>query len=181
MEEIFEVSDVLEGRPDHSISEKEKECYDLLDKLDIYYERVEFNSFPKTIEDLCKVDEKLKVPGVKNLIFKTKDNKEFFLLVLPRSEKLDIKLFRKKHSTPKIEMAKDSDLENILNTHSGAVSITELMYDKEKKIKLFIDEKVLEGEYMRFHPNENLATVKIKMKDFKEKLIPYLEHEINIL
>ena len=181
MEEKFEVSDILTGRPDHSISEKEKECYDVLDKLDIYYERVEFNSFPKTIEDLCKVDEKLKVSGIKNLMFKTKDNKQFFLLVLPRSEKLDIKLFREKYNTAKIEMAKDSDLENILNTHSGAVSITELMYDKEKKIKLFIDEKILEEKYMRFHPNENLSTVKIKMKDFKEKLIPYLEHEINIL
>lgn len=55
------------------------------------------------------------------------------------------------------------------------------MYDKDNKIKLYIDEKLLEQEYMRFHPNENLATLKIKMKDFKEKVIPYLKHEVNIL
>lgn len=181
MEEKFEVSDILTGRPDREISDKEKDCYDMLEKLEIYYERVEFNIFPETLEDLCKSDEKLKMPGIKNLMFKTKNGSQFFLLVLARNEKLDIKEFRVKHGIPKIEMAKDSDLENILNTHSGAVSITELMYDKDNKIKLFIDEKLLAEEYMRFHPNENLSTVKIKMKDFKEKLIPYLEHEINIL
>lgn len=181
MEEKFEASELLSGRPDREISDKEKDCYDMLDELDIYYERVEFNIFPETLEDLCKSDEKLKMPGIKNLMFKTKNGSQFFLLVLARSEKLDIKEFRAKHGLSKIEMAKDADLEKVLNTHSGAVSITELMYDKDNKIKLYIDEKLLEQEYMRFHPNENLATLKIKMKDFKEKVIPYLKHEVNIL
>ena len=181
MEEKFEVSDISSGRPNHNISEKEKDCYDMLDELNIFYERVEFNSFPETMEDLCKIDEKLKLSGVKNLMFKTKDSSQFFLIILPRSEKLDTKSFRAKYNISKIEMAKDSDLEKVLNTHSGAVSVTELMYDKENKIKLFIDRGILEDEYMRFHPNENLSTVKIKMVDFKEKVIPFLKHEINIL
>ena len=65
MEEKFEVSELLSGRPDREISDKEKDCYDMLDELDIYYERVEFNIFPETLEDLCKSDEKLKMPGIK--------------------------------------------------------------------------------------------------------------------
>lgn len=34
MEEKFEVSELLSGRPDREISDKEKDCYDMLDELD---------------------------------------------------------------------------------------------------------------------------------------------------
>ena len=78
-------------------------------------------------------------------------------------------------------MAKSEELELLLKTHSGAVSIMELVNDKDNKIKLFIDEKVLNTDYFRFHPNENKSTIRISMEDFKNKLIPYLKHDINIL
>lgn len=78
-------------------------------------------------------------------------------------------------------MAKEEDLKELLNTHSGAVSITELTNDSNQVIKLFIDEKILKEKYFRFHPNENRTTVRISMQDFKDKLIPFLKHDINIL
>ena len=53
--------------------------------------------------------------------------------------------------------------------------------DNDNKIKLFIDEKILNTDYFRFHPNENKSTIRISMKDFKNKLIPYLKHSVNIL
>ena len=91
------------------------------------------------------------------------------------------KAFRSKYELPKISMARSEDLEVLLNTNAGAVSIMELENDKNNKIQLFIDQKVLDEEYFKFHPNENKTTVKIKMEDFKNKLIPYLKHDINIL
>ena len=78
-------------------------------------------------------------------------------------------------------MAKEEDLKELLWTHSGAVSIMELTNDTNNVIKLFIDEKILNEKYFRFHPNENSSTVRISMVDFKNKLIPYLRHKINIL
>lgn len=78
-------------------------------------------------------------------------------------------------------MANEENLKVLLNTHSGVDSIMELINDKDNKIKLFIDEKILKIDYFRFHPNENKATVRIKLEDFKNKLIPYLKHDINIL
>lgn len=53
--------------------------------------------------------------------------------------------------------------------------------DNDNKIKLFIDEKILNTDYFRFHPNENKSTIRISMRDFKNKLIPYLKHSVNIL
>ena len=46
---------------------------------------------------------------------------------------------------------------------------------------VFIDECILNEEYFRFHPNENKSTVRIKTDDLKNKLMPYLKHDINVL
>ena len=57
----------------------------------------------------------------------------------------------------------------------------ELVNGNDSKVKLFIDERVLNTKYFRFHPNENGSTIRIRMEDFRNKLIPYLKHDINIL
>lgn len=179
--EKFELSELLNGRPEKIENAKEKECYDILDNLDIKYQRVEYNFFPKELEDLKSIDKKLQVTGIKNLIFRTKNKEYFYFIIIPREERFDEKAFRNKYELPKITMAKKEDLEILLKTHSGAVSIMELVNDNDNKIKLFIDEKILSTDYFRFHPNENKATVRISMEDFKNRLIPYLKHDINIL
>lgn len=179
--EDFKVTNLLEGRPDNITNVKEKICYDTLDKLNIQYQRVEYNFFPKNIDDLKLIDQRLEVDGIKNLVFKTKNKNEFFLIILLREERFEEKKFRIKHGISKITMASESDLKELLNTHIGAVSIMELVNDKDSKIKLYIDKKILDMEHFRFHPNENNATVRITVDGLKNKLIPYLKHEINIL
>lgn len=176
--EKFEISKLLNGKPDNIESEKEKKCYDTLEKLDIKYQSVEYNFFPNNPTDLKLIDETLQVPGIKNLIFKTKNKEHFYFVIIPREERFDEKAFRSKHQIPKISMAKEEDLEELLKTHSGAVSIMELEHDTTNKIKLYIDERILKEDYFRFHPNENKSTVRISMNDFKNKLIPYLKHDI---
>ena len=179
--ERFEISKLLNGRPENTENINEKNCYEILDKLDIKYQRVEYNFFPKELSKLELIDKTLNVPGIKNLIFKTKNKEHFYFIIIPREEMFDEKAFIIKYELPKISMARSENLEELLNTHAGAVSIMELENDKNNKIQLFIDKKVLDEKHFRFHPNENKATVRIKMEDFKNKLIPYLKHDINIL
>lgn len=179
--ETFKLSKLLTGRPRYIENSKEKNCYDILDSLDIEYQRVEYNFFPKELDDLELIDKTIGVLGIKNLIFKTKNKEFFFFIIMPIAERFDEKAFRNKYELPKITMANEEDLKVLLNTHSGAVSIMELINDNDNKIKLFIDEKILKMDYFRFHPNDNKAIVRIKMEDFKNKLIPYLKHDINIL
>lgn len=177
----FKISNLLNGRPDNMNDKKEIECYDILDKLNIHYQRVEYNFFPSEIEDLKLIDNTLQVAGIKNLMFKTKNKNQFFFIILPREDRFDEKTFRVKNNLSKLTMAKEEDLKELLKTHSGAVSIMELVNDRENMIKLFIDKRILENKYFRFHPNENKSTVRISMNDFKDILIPYLGHKINIL
>lgn len=177
----FKITKLLEGRPNNNINIKENLCYDILDNLNINYQRVEYNFFPKNIENLELIDNVIGVEGIKNLIFRTKNNSQFFFIILPREEHFDEKEFRRKHNISKITMSNENEIKELLNTHIGAISIMELENDKDKKIRLFIDEKVLNKKYFRFHPNDNRATIRITTEELKNTLIPYLEHEINIL
>ena len=179
--EKFILSQLLNGRPENIEDLNEKKCYDILDSLDIKYQRVEYNFFPKELTELKLIDKTLQVTGIKNLIFKTKNKEHFYFIIIPREERFDEKAFRNKYMLPKITMASKEDLEELLKTHAGSVSIMELVNDKDNKIKLFIDESILNTTYFRFHPNRNTATIRISMEDFKNKLIPYLKHDINIL
>lgn len=179
--ELFKLSNLLYGRPEKIENEKEKLCYDILDSLNIDYQRVEYNFFPKDIENLKEIDTRLEVKGIKNLMFKTKSKNQFFFIIIPREERFDEKIFRNKYNLPKISMAREEDLEELLDTHSGSVSIMELTNDTNNIIRLFIDQKILNENYFRFHPNENSSTIRITMEDFKNKLIPYLKHEMNFL
>lgn len=178
--EEFKVTELINGRPDFQISDKEKDCYDLLEELNIEYERVDFNKVPETVDDAIKIEEKIKVPACKNLVFQNRNKSETYMIITPREYRIDKKLFASTYNTTRIAMVEDNELERLLNTHPGAVSITELMYDKDNNVKVFISKKVLEQEYFRFHPNENKSLLRIKMKNF-DKLFKALNHKYEIL
>ncbi len=158
----------------------ESECYKILDNLKIPYEFIEYTSEEKMNNE--EIDKRIGVKGIKNLLFKTRNlKKDLFLVILPREKRFDTKAFRNKYNITKIEMVNDDELKEFLSSKSGEVSIIDLLCDKDNRIKLYIDKEVLEEEYFRFHPFNGLVTVKIKTDDLLNKLIPYLNHEINII
>lgn len=155
----------------------EEKCYKLLDELGIEYSFVTYTKEEKENHEL--VDELIGVKGIKNLLFKTRNlKKELFFVILPREKRFDTKAFRNRFNITKIEMVDDIELKEFLNATNGDVSILDLLYDKDKKIKLYIDKEVLQEEYFRFHPFNGLITVKIKTVDLLDKLIPYLGHDL---
>ena len=154
--------------------------YKTLKKLNIDYSYVEYSKEEKDNADL--IDSLIEVKAIKNLLFKTRNlKKDLFLVILHRDKRFDTKAFRNKFNITKIELVNNEELLEFLNTKEGEVSIIDLLFDKEGKIKLFIDKDVLEEEYFRFHPCNGLVTVRIKTSDLINKLIPYLNHELVVL
>lgn len=84
--ETLKLSELLTGRPRYIENSKEKNCYDILDSLDIEHQRVEYNFFPKKLDVLELIDKIIGISGIKNLIFKTK-NKDFFSSLLCQEQK----------------------------------------------------------------------------------------------
>ena len=52
-----------------------------------------------------------------------------------------------------------------------------LMNDKEHRVQLLIDEDVLDGEYIGCHPCINTSSIRFKVKDLIEKVIPAMGHD----
>ena len=68
-----------------------------------------------------------------------------------------------------------------LDIEPGAVSIMGLMNDKEKAVKLLIDEDVLTGEYIGCHPCVCTSSLKIKTTDIVDRFIPATGHDYQVV
>ena len=68
-------------------------------------------------------------------------------------------------------------MEQFLDITPGSLSILGLANDKEGKVRLLIDEDVLQAAYLGCHPCINTSSLRISMEDVKNKLIPAMGHE----
>ncbi len=56
-----------------------------------------------------------------------------------------------------------------------------LIFDREKKMHLVLDKEVLDEEYFGCHPCINTSTLLMKTSDVKEKILPALGHEYQVV
>ncbi len=68
--------------------------------------------------------------------------------------------------------------EEFLDITLGSASVMGLTNDKERKVRLCVDEEVLEGTEIDCHPCINTSTIKFATKDLVEKIIPAMVHTI---
>jgi len=72
-------------------------------------------------------------------------------------------------------------MEEYLNITPGSLSLMGLIFDKEKKVHLVIDKEVLDEENFGCHPCINTSTLLMKTSDVKEKILPALGHEYQVV
>lgn len=102
MSEGFTVSARQTGRPAALTGDRERECYELLERLGIAYEWVEFSRQPETTAEAEEVDKALGVPGLKNLIFQNRNRSRTLFLLLPREKRLDAKALAKSRNITRL-------------------------------------------------------------------------------
>ena len=166
-----------QGRPENEEGRLEKEIrvYDLLDRLQIAYDRVD-HAVAMTMEDCIAVDEVLEVEMCKNLFLCNRQETVFYLLLMPGNKKFKTKELSAQIESSRLSFAKDHYMEEYLDITPGSVSVMGLMNDHEQQVQLLIDEDVVKGEYIGCHPCINTASIRIKTKDLLEKILPALEH-----
>ncbi len=98
------------------------------------------------------------------------------MLLLSGNKKLSAKSIAKQIGSSHLSFASDEDMETLLFTTPGAVSILGLIYDKENKVKLLIDKDVIQADYIGCHPCENTCSLKIRTKDILEVLLSAINH-----
>lgn len=102
----------------------------------------------------------------KNLLLQErKGEKRIFLLVVPSWKQVDLNTLRLQFNTKKLEFVPLETMQELLHTEPGNVSIFNLLYDKEKKVHLILDEDLLEYTLLAFHPLYNGMSIFLKPKE----------------
>lgn len=160
-------------KPDSFVSGEEREAYNLLEKLNIDFERVE--RIPEDNET-GQVYEILGLCRLKNLFLCNAQKTSFYLLVMPADVPFKSAVLSKQLGTSRFSFAPDEILMEMLGLKHGYVSVLGLARDTGKKINLVFDERVLENEYFGCLPCAETSSLKIKTCDIIEKLLAYTGH-----
>ena len=174
----------MNGRPENTEGRLEKEIrvYDLLDSLGVAYQRVDHEA-AMTMEACEEIDRTLSegvengVAICKNLFLCNRQETDFYLLLIPGDKPFKTKYLSAQIGSSRLSFGKPEYMEQYLDITPGSVSVMGLMNDREKKVRLLIDQDVLEEEYFACHPCINTSSLRFKTADLVEKLIPAMDHE----
>ena len=159
---------------------KEVRVYDLLDSLGVTYQRIDHEP-AMTMEACAEIDRVLDATICKNLLLCNRQCTSFYLLMLPGEKSFKTSTFSKTIGSSRLSFADPQYMEEFLDITPGSVSVMGLMNDKDHRVELIMDEDILKGEYIGFHPCINTSSLRLKTADLMEKIIPAMGHEPRIV
>ena len=175
---------LVDGRPESTEGRLDKEIrvYDFLDSLGVNYQRVDHEA-AMTMEACEEIDRTLSdgvesgVAICKNLFLCNRQETDFYLLLIPGDKPFKTKYLSAQIGSSRLSFAKPEYMERYLDITPGSVSVMGLMNDKDNKVRLLIDEDVLQQEYFACHSCINTSSLRFRTADLVEKVIPAFDHE----
>lgn len=171
--------ELYNGRPADCTGrlDKERETYDLLDRLGIVYQRTDHA--PADTMEVCNViDAVLGVLICKNLFLCNRQKTKFYLMLMSGDKPFKTKDLSHQLGVARLSFGTPEDMERLLNVTPGSVSVMGLQYDRENQVQLVVDRAVLEQEYFGCHPCINTSSLKLKTADVVAKFLPAVHHEM---
>ena len=170
--------ELLYGRPADEANRLEKEirCYDFLDALGIGYHRIDHEA-TMTMEACADIDKALGADTCKNLLLCNRQCTDFYLLLIPGNKVFKTSQLSKQIGSSRLSFAGAEFMEQFLDITPGSLSVLGLMNDKENRVRLLIDEDVLNTPLFGCHPCINTSTLRFSTEDLIKKIIPALGHE----
>ncbi|MDD7300613.1 MAG: prolyl-tRNA synthetase associated domain-containing protein [Eubacteriales bacterium] len=167
---------IYTARPTDKRLPKEERVYDLLERLDVPFERVDHDAVG-TIEGCAEIEKLLDIEICKNLFLRNSKGDQYYLLMLPGGKHLVTKDLAKKIGSTRLSFGTPEKMEEYLDITPGSVSVLGLMNDHENNIQLLVDNDIKKWEYFGCHPCINTSSLKIKTADLFSKILPAVGHE----
>lgn len=173
---------IFEGAPQDLTNRlpKEQRVYELLQRLDVPFQRIDHEA-AMTMEACAAVDEALGGMICKNLLLCNRQCSQFYLLMLPGDKPFKTSILSKQIGSSRLSFAAPEYMENYLDITPGSLSVLGLMNDHENHVELLIDEDLLNGEYIGCHPCINTSSLRFRMADLMEQIIPAMNHTPRIV
>ena len=122
--------------------DKEMRVYELLEKLEIPFTRVDHEE-AMTMEACQAIDKALGVTMCKNLFLCNRQKTDFYLLLMPGEKKFLTKDFSKQLGVSRLSFADGEFMEKYLDITPGSVSVLGLMNDTNHDVHVSIDKELL--------------------------------------
>lgn len=114
----------------------------------------------------------------KSLLLRNK--KRFFLFVIPPDDRFSAKEASVFLGCGHLSFATEEELAELLGTFRGAVSLLGLIFDKEHRVELILDEQILNYDFINCHPCANDQSWKISLKGITDQLLPSLGYSYRV-
>lgn len=172
-----------QGRPADTEQRLEKEVrvYELLDSLEIPYDRVDHE--PADTMEACLEIDKVLAPAVicKNLFLCNAGKTKFYLLMIREDKKFKTKEISHQINSSRLSFATADYMEKYLDITPGSVSVMGLMNDKENEVSLIVDEDILKEEYFGCHPCVNTSSLRLKVADVFGAFLKAVNHDYQVV
>lgn len=140
-----------------------EETYTFLKEKGIEFETVEHKAV-FNMDELNTVELPHPEWEAKNLFVRNDKKRDYYLITVKGSKRIDLKEFRRKNGLRPLTFASEDDLLGIMKLRPGSVTPLGLLNDSECKVKFYLDAE-FSGGMMGVHPNDNTATVYLKADD----------------
>ena len=157
--------------------DKEMRVYNLLEKLDIPFERLDHEAI-MSVDSCGEIQKILNINICKNLFLCNSQKTKFYLLMMIGDKKFKSGNVSKQIGSSRLSFASEEYMEEFLDITPGSVSILGLMNDIHNNVQLLVDKDVVKDDYIGCHPCINTSNLKIRTTDILEKFLPYIKHGI---
>lgn len=144
-----------------------EEVYEFIKNREIWYQITEHKAV-YSMEDLKDVNIPYPEGNAKNLFVRDDKKKNYYLIMVKEDKHADLKQFRRDYNTRPLTFASSEDLNRILGLYPGAVTPLGMLNDEGRQVKFYLDSDFHDGDIIGMHPNDNTATLWLKVKDLKD-------------
>lgn len=159
---------------------KEIRVYDFLDRIGVSYQRIDHPP-ADTMEVCAEKNAVLQATICKNLFLSNRQGTCYYLLMMSAEKQFKTAVVSKLLGTSRLSFGTPEKMEELLDVTPGSASVLSVMNDTRCCVQLVIDADILRGEYFGCHPCINTSSLKIKVKDLLEKILPLTHHAPRII
>lgn len=133
-----------------------------------------------TVEDGQQITDELGIEPYKTL-FLVNRQKQPYMLLTTGDKRISLSDFARQVGSSRLSFASTDELMSYLHSSPGAVSPLGLVFDREHKIKLYIDSDVLKKHFIVVHPCVNNESYVFKTPEFINAFLSAVGHNDYIL
>lgn len=171
---------VYTTRPGGMRLPQETAVYDLLDRLQVPYWRVDHEA-AATVDSCRDVERILGIAICKNLFLCNRQKTAFYLLMMPGDKPFHTRDLSAQIGSSRLSFADPAHMWTFLHVTPGSVSILGLMHDADNCVRLLMDREVVESVYLGCHPCINTTSLRLATADVLGKFLPAVGHTYTVV